>query len=457
MVIPNPEGNTSGTWTWDDHTIDIDTAGEYSFAATFTPEKTAQFDTVHTNLTVTINKQDPTATPPTGLTATAGQTLADVTLTNPTGITPGTWTWDDASTTLSAAGEHTFAAIFTPSNTRTFKTVHTDLTVTVWGLIEFGSYPQTEVKDSDLTAALNEQTLSWQSYGYYSKSDGQIVAGDFMEYCDVTQGGQKYRGVRFSLYRPRATEDGASPVNYAEMYHQDLNGYYTNTIYWFRYEPLQWRVLDPDTGLLLCETVIDSQPYNNFMLRADDAYYYGDADHSYYANNYEKSSVRDWLNADFYNTAFTNAQKSKIAETTLVNRAFDTSHSAYDSASTTDKVFLLSYSEALDPAYGFESDPDFSFTRTAQVSDYAKCQGLSVFHDNFNWWLRSAGEYSGLACAVFGSDSNEAVVTDMCEEDSLPDEYGDRIQYTEILHTRRRRHSHLRVSEGLSAQMYLVP
>ncbi|MBQ7541737.1 MAG: hypothetical protein IJT44_05550, partial [Clostridia bacterium] len=558
VAIPNPEGNTSGTWTWDDPTIEINTAGEYSFPATFTPSNTDAFETIQTNLTVTINKQDLTATPPTGLAATVGQTLADVAIPNPEGNTPGTWTWDTPTIYLNTAGEYSFAATFTPSNTTAFETINTNLTVTVtaepnyvfpsgltayygqtlndvrglpsgWAwdddpsisvgevgehtfpatytpsdtanystvsamltvtvekgydpdcpgfgaltatygdtlgdltlpkgwtwdddlstsvglvgtqsfwvtytpedtthyriqhacatvivkpvLITFGSYPQSEVKDADLIAALNAQTLDWQSYGYYCELDDQIVPRDFMQYCDVTLDGAKYRGVQFSLYRPEKTEYGASPESYSDN-HQVENGYYTNTIYWFRYEPLQWRVLDPAAGLLLCETVIDSQPYSNFMLRADDAYYYGDADHSYYANNYEKSSIRDWLNADFYNTAFTNAQKSKIAETTLDNSAYSSEYSRYDSASTTDKVFLLSYSDMRNTAYGFESDPGFSSTRGAQVSDYAKCQGLLV-QTGYDWWLRSAGEYSGLACTVLGGDSYGAVVAD-CDVD----------------------------------------
>ena len=350
VAIPNPEGNTSGTWTWNDPSIYLNVAGEYSFAATFTPSNTTAFDTVHTNLTVTVNKLNPTYTVPSGLTATAGQTLETVTL-------PSGWTWDDASTILSAAGEHAFPATFTPDDTATYNTVSAALTVTVSPvMVEFGSYPQTEVKDEDLTAALNAQALDWKSYGYYSGTDGiengQMAASDYMQYCDVTQGGQKYRGVRFSLYRPEQTGEMAetdenisdqynsisNSHNIPEQYH---NGYRTDTTYWFRYEPLQWRVLDLSTGLAMCETVIDSQPYNNYSLD-EKGISYGDAGKTYYANNYAESSMRQWLNNDFYNTAFTNAQKSKIVETTIDNSAYDPSYSVYDSASTTDKVFLLS-------------------------------------------------------------------------------------------------------------------
>ncbi len=79
-----------------------------------------------------IAKADPTATAPTGLTATYGQTLADVTLTNPSGNTEGTWAWADSSTSVGGAGEKTFKANFTPTDTTNYNSVsNVDVTVTV--------------------------------------------------------------------------------------------------------------------------------------------------------------------------------------------------------------------------------------------------------------------------------------------------------------------------------------
>ena len=57
-------------------------------AGTYTAKVTVEGKTASVNYEIT--KADPTATAPTGLTATYGQTLANVTLTNPTGNTPGT-------------------------------------------------------------------------------------------------------------------------------------------------------------------------------------------------------------------------------------------------------------------------------------------------------------------------------------------------------------------------------
>ena len=268
------------------------------------------------------------------------------------------------------------------------------------GLISFGSYPQSEVTDSTLLSALNSKSKTWVSYGYYSGtgySDGQMTAKDYMKYADVTYNGNKYRAVTFSSYRPYFTADTSSSGTY-----QDDNGYTTNTVYWFKYEPLKWRVLD-STGLVICEKIIDSQAYNNYWLKYDnkngDSYddYYGNPSKTYYANNYANSSIREWLNDDFYNTAFTSSEKNKIKTTTLDNSAYSGYYSKYDSASTNDKVFLLSTYEATNSNY-FE----YYTARKAQSSNYAKCQGLYVHIENKRsyWHLRSASDASCFAFSI---------------------------------------------------------
>ncbi len=81
---------------------------------------------------ITGDKDTPTCETPTGLIATYGQTLADIELENPVGNTPGTWNWANPSQSVGDAGEHTFKAIFTPTDTETYATVNNvDVSVTV--------------------------------------------------------------------------------------------------------------------------------------------------------------------------------------------------------------------------------------------------------------------------------------------------------------------------------------
>ena len=278
----------------------------------------------------------------------------------------------------------------------------------VGDIIEFGSYPQSEVKDSATLAKLTAAAKSWVSYGYYSGDGnyGSMKPGNWMEYADITLDGEKYRAVRFSEYRPHRVERPTGKSDSAD-YEQYHNGYRLNTEYYFRYEPLKWLLLDPKEGLVLSESIIDSQAYSDTIYEYGtygESYpiYWEDTTHTKCANDYANSSIRKWLNEDFYNTAFTSAQKQNIRSTTLDNSAFSLNYSKYDSISTTDKVFLLSYSEVQKTAYGFTNSTNPTDTRKAIGTDYAKAQGLWVALNNgFNWRLRSAGYDSDYVCYIY--------------------------------------------------------
>ncbi|MBQ9551678.1 MAG: leucine-rich repeat domain-containing protein [Clostridia bacterium] len=287
--------------------------------------------------------------------------------------------------------------------------------------IRFGSYPQSKVTDEATLAALNALSLDWHSYGYYSGTglydDGEMTAKDFMRYADVDYNGAKYRAVYFDSYRPWRTCER----NEAQFSYQPGNGYNINTVYWFRYDPLEWRLLDPVSGLVMCTSIIDSQPFNNYVrvgsiFIGGDATLYGDSAKRHYACDYVNSSLRQWLINDFYNTAFQEAEKSFIVPTTLDNSGCytqigQTGYENYDSDSTTDRIFLLSYSEAASPVYGFEED-ELNFNRSAERvmsgSDYAMCQGLLIscvdqlFNVSSCWWLRSSADDSLHICTVDG-------------------------------------------------------
>ncbi|MBR5112493.1 MAG: hypothetical protein IK097_03605, partial [Clostridia bacterium] len=131
-------------------------------------------------------------------------------------------------------------------------------------IIEYGTYPQSRVEQ---TAALNSaaESAAWESYGYYSGTgiyyDGNMIAGDFAEFADFVLDGGKYRAVRFSAYRPYMTGLG----RFAENSYVDDNGYELNTIYYFRFDPVQWKVLDPDTGFVVSANHIDSLAFNNYL------------------------------------------------------------------------------------------------------------------------------------------------------------------------------------------------
>ena len=270
----------------------------------------------------------------------------------------------------------------------------------VGDIITYGSYPQSKVTDSNLIAKIEAagEKYVWCDYNYYAGTGlwfgGNMKAVDgMMLYKDIPYNGSKYRAVKINQYRTYWTSD----TSHSSDSYQDNNGYYTGNVYYFKYEPLTWRVLDPSEGYVMCNQIIDSQAYQNFIYcggREDYNYCTGNEDYNSkgcanYASDWVTSSLREWLNNDFNNTAFTSEEKAQIGTSHLENKSRYSS--TYDSADTYDKIFPISYYDAVNSAYDFNSS-----NRQMKGTDYAKCQGLYVYNNsdssyngNSWWWLRS--------------------------------------------------------------------
>lgn len=226
----------------------------------------------------------------------------------------------------------------------------------VGDIIEFGLYPQSEVTDESLISVFNSVSKSWVSYDYYMNGE----KSDFMRYFDFQHEKEKYRAVIFLEYRPVATDKQDTG------WQQYDNGYYTDTIYYFKFEPIKWRVLNPQTGLVVCNSIIDSQPY----IRSNNTLFY--------QRIYDESYIRSWLNGKFWYTAFNANQQDMILDTEYEQSNYvysnDTTTSSGVSAhyTLTDKIFLLSDKEIENENYGYISNS----TRKLNETDYANCQGL---------------------------------------------------------------------------------
>ncbi len=297
--------------------------------------------------------------------------------------------------------------------------------------IYFGSWPQSEVTDASLVSTLNTEagTLpvngsdnGWTSYKYYISGSNTT---DFMWYNDIEYNGEKYRAVYFTSYRPYLTTSSSS----ASDTFQDDNAYTTSKIYLFKWEPIKWNILTEKNGkaLLLCDMLIDSLAYQNCYKNENGNYYdyyatdnngnilTDGAGNKIYANNYAYSTIREWLSETFYETAFTDMQKSIIQLTNVDNSAQSTTDedgnlaqaTRYVCENTSDYVFLLSENEVTRNAYGFASYSTNDTARQKKITDYAQCQGAYTYSSgtyagNGYWWLRSPSDYnSRYALEVF--------------------------------------------------------
>ena len=88
-------------------------------------------------------------------------------------------------------------------------------------------------------------------------------------------------------------------------------------------QPILWRVLtvDGNYALLLSEVILDTRPFDAVT------------------NDWNKSSLKQWLNSSFMNEAFRESEQDVILSNGDVG-----------------KVFLLSSAELTEPSYGFSSD-----------------------------------------------------------------------------------------------------
>ena len=255
-------------------------------------------------------------------------------------------------------------------------------------IITYGTYPQTLVSDDNLRSSLESVEKSWNTYSYYSGtgSIGTAEPTDSIKYADIEYGGDRYRAVTF--VQPRAWSSYLAPKYFA------TNGYKTNTVYYFKYEPIKWRILDKEKGILMSESLLDAQPFNETMYRGEDGKYYCDKDCTHFAGDWRYSSVRKWLNTTFYDTVFTTDEKKNIITAEIDN----TPHGKYytgDTSSTQDNVYLPGETDMHNTDYGFAPMRAFrDENRLTDSTDYAKSQGLWTGTSySYGETLNSDGQY----------------------------------------------------------------
>ena len=144
-------------------------------------------------------------------------------------------------------------------------------------------------------------------------------------------------------------------------------------------KPIEWIVMKNEGNqvLLLSKYVLDAKPYNEELEEV----------------TWETSDIRQWLNNEFYTTAFNKAEKAKI-QTSLIKNEDNSEYGTSGGNDTEDKVFLLSEKEA---ETLFSNDEE----KIAKATEYAEKSVVYVNEEKaVLWWLRSPGDYSNSAAVV---------------------------------------------------------
>ena len=228
--------------------------------------------------------------------------------------------------------------------------------------LTYGLYPQDYVNDSTIINELNKLTNP-ESNGWYFYNDNYYA------------------------------KTVATPLDKNYKFDNDDLIVKGNT-YWFKCEPIIWNILSIDDGeyLLLSDLILDARNYYDSQeVRIIDNYYV-------YPNNYEHSSIRAWLNNEFYFSAFS-LNSSYIVTTYVDNSSLSNNsiYNSYGSNTTYDNVFLLSYQDYINGDYGFLTSGDQSYTRYSKATDYSKAKGVQCsfkyYSGNGSYWTRSADNY----------------------------------------------------------------
>lgn len=209
--------------------------------------------------------------------------------------------------------------------------------------VYFGEYPQT------LKAENVEITETTDSRGYFLGSDGAYYA--------KVSATPNASGYTFS--------SGETVMSAWD--------------YYFKVEPILWRILsiDGNTALLLCDSIIDNMPFNN----------------GYGNDNYADSTIRTWLNGDFFNIAFSATAQECVATSSITSNPGRDLTGLLEGyvpgvpKTTEDKIFLLSKEELTNAAYGLNTNE----ARKMKANDYTLANGIRVNAD-WNgyacWWQR---------------------------------------------------------------------
>mgnify|MGYP003295828050 FL=1 len=241
----------------------------------------------------------------------------------------GTYTYDSSVTvTATPVEHHAFLGWYNESNkvssdaTYTFNMPANDYSLEAkfkLDTVVYGLYPQTHVSDETLISALDSLTTSSvNENGYYSYNE--------------------------NLYYPYVANPDDSSFTF-----EDGVSIVSGNKYWFKVEPIEWKILNEEEGFVTSTRILDmhlfNERYKGTPTKTD---YQGNTGEAY-ANNYKYSDLRSWLNTDFYNAAFSN-DDTRIKTTEVDNAASTTAHpiNDYVCENTNDKIFLLSYQELLD-------------------------------------------------------------------------------------------------------------
>ena len=254
-----------------------------------------------------------------------------------------------------------------------------------YNCIYYGEYPQAEVVNDELNAKYKDRIVNGASV-----QEGDLIVNNtlygLLQHAawigdETTIQGHRFRraNASSSVFRNILTEK----TYYAGCYNwEDKYNYH-----YFAYQPVKWIILKVKDGkaLLLADKVLDDKQYHN----------------SVELMTWAESSIRTWVNSNFYDSAFSTEEKEGIQQTHLRTTDSPTYASSQSvrwypgGEDTDDKIFFLSHNDmersVTSLYYGFVQNgrlPD-SIRKGIETS-YARAMGCAINSDKGTyWWTRT--------------------------------------------------------------------
>lgn len=240
---------------------------------------------------------------------------------------------------------------------------------TTWDCVYFGQYPVSEIMKTSKDP-VEEYATSADSIII----DEQLFAA--LENALWENDETVIEGIRYRRIKSETSNDKPQYYHWTD----------TDSYHYFRYEPLKWRIIEINGNeiMLMSDKLLDCVPYN----RVSEAV------------SWQDSYLRQFLNDEFYNHAFSNEEKEAVIEKQIENNP-NRSYGTDCGNTTDDKVFVLSEEEVyLDTkatrhgfyAYTGVDDPAKRFKPTM----YAMARGawyspVEAYRGNGFWFMRTNG------------------------------------------------------------------
>ncbi len=238
----------------------------------------------------------------------------------------------------------------------------------------FGSYPQHRILDQNIIDAFaNEGKPSISSPNGWEIMFRSRTGQPYTWYKDKIVNGRKYRAVYFIKFREVFTSRNTDIMPSI----QRMANYTPMRIYVFAYDDIEWNILQfsRNSVIMMSSVGLESREYNTQW----DAW-----------ADWDSSSLREWLNHDLLDTAFTPEERKHLYHIDGSDDSLSLISGDYISNSSNSVLKKLN-------------------TFNIVGSDYLKCIGGYCDRAVSSFWIRSDSEADGSAAAVQPHDMKNLV------------------------------------------------